>query len=95
MEVIADVLAEGSDILVREVFGGAEVGSVGFLAETTEEPSEVAGLDGLSECNAQSFAQQCFANHVLPFCCHCAAVFERQASPLSAYNTQMFSFRGS
>ena len=63
MEVVACIVAEGCNILVRESFGGAEVGSVRYFAEAGEEPREVAGLDGLSECNAQSFAQQCFANH--------------------------------
>ena len=63
MEVVACIVAEGCNILVRERFGGAEVGPVRYFAEAGEEPSEVAGLDGLPDGNAEAFAQQCFANH--------------------------------
>ena len=56
MEVVAGVIAEGCDILVREHLGGAQIGTVCLLAETGEEPREVAGLDRLAERDAKTFA---------------------------------------
>ena len=56
MEVVAGVIAEGRDILVREHLGGAQIGTVRHFAETGEEPREVAGLDRLAECDAKTFA---------------------------------------
>ena len=56
MEVVAGELAEGRDILVRERFGGAQVWSVGSLAEIGEEPCEVAGFERFTECDAKAFA---------------------------------------
>ena len=63
MEVIAGIVAEGRDILVRERFGGAQVGSVRHFAEAGEEPCEVAGFDRLSECDAEALAKECFGGH--------------------------------
>ena len=56
MEVVAGVVAEGRDILVREHLGGAQIGTVGLLAETGEEPCKVAGFDRLAERDAKTFA---------------------------------------
>ena len=56
MEVVAGVVAEGRDILVREHLGGAQIGTVRHFAETGEEPREVAGFDRLSERDAKTFA---------------------------------------
>ena len=56
MEVITDVVAEGRDILVRERFGGAQVGAVRYFTEACEKPCEVAGFDRLTECDAKTFA---------------------------------------
>ena len=56
MEVVAGVIAEGRDILVRERFGSAQIGTVRHFAETGEEPCEVAGFDRLAERDAKTFA---------------------------------------
>ena len=56
MEVVAGVVAEGRDILVRERFGSAQVWAVRHFAKAGEEPCEVAGLDRLAERDAKTFA---------------------------------------
>ena len=56
MEVVAGIFAEGRDILVREHFGGAQIGAVRHFTEAGEEPCEVAGFDRFTECDAKTFA---------------------------------------
>ena len=56
MEVVAGVVAEGRDILVREHLGGAQIGTVCLLAEAGKEPCKVAGFDRLAERDAKTFA---------------------------------------
>ena len=60
MEVISAVIAKECDILVRELFGGSEIGSIDSLTETGEEPGEIRRRDILAERHAQSFSQDLF-----------------------------------